>query len=494
MAGIDQQLDRAKAAWAVRDLPACAAACTEILAARPGDFTARMLLGDVRSARGDLPGAAREMELAIAARPKDARARMHVARTWLGAGDPKKALRHFERARALASDDAGRAAAAAGMAGVHEILGHPERARRAIADIPDGPGGVPRPEIAEIRVRDLLREGREGEVEPLVERVRTATPPPPPDAVHRGLLHGVARARERAGDVDGAFAAAAEANAMDPPPYDPDATDAFADTLIAWWTPERLATMPTLPEGVEPTDVPVFIVGMPRCGSTLLERILHAHPRAAGAGELGTLDVVPSPLAERIGRDEPLPGLLEHLAAEHVAGLARDTEKLLRRRAPGARRVVNKELFNLWHLGLIATALPRATVIHMQRDPVDTGLSCFMERLPRGSCPWACDLEHIARYWRTQDRVAAHFRDLVPNPWIGVSYEALVADLEGTARRVVEALGLDWDPRCLEFHSVRKAEATASIDQVRRPLYATSVGRAERFAAHLGALASLPRG
>lgn len=491
MAGIDQQLDRAKAAWAARDLVACAAVCTEILAARPGDFTARMLLGDVRSARGDLPGAAREMELALAARPKDARARLHVARTWLGAGDPKKALRHFERARALAADDAGRAAAAAGMASVQEILGQPDRARRAVADIPDGPGGVPRLEIAEIRVRDLLREGRADEVEPLVDRVRSATPPPPENGAHRGLLHGLARARERGGDVDGAFSAAAEANAMDPPPYDPDATDAYADAMIAWWTPARLAAMPTLPEGSDPTDLPVFIVGMPRCGSTLLERILHAHPRMAGVGELGTLDVIPSPLADRIGRDEPLPELLAHLTAEHVAGLARDTEKLLRRRAPGARRVVNKELFNLWHLGLIATALPRATVIHMRRDPVDTGLSCFMERLPRGSCPWACDLDHIARYWRTQDRVAAHFRGLAVNPWIDVHYEELVEDLQGTARRVVAALGLDWDPRCLEFHAVRKAESTASIDQVRRPLYATSVGRAERFAAHLGSLATL---
>jgi len=487
MAAIDEHLDRARAAWSARDLPACRAACEAALALRPGDFTARMLLGDVRSARGDLPGAAREMELAVAAKPRDHRARMHAARTWLGAGEPKKALRHFERGLALAPDDAARAAAAAGMAGVHEILGKPDRARRAIAEVPDGPGGVPRPAVAEIRVRDLLRQGRPEDVEPLVERVRATGLPP--DAVHRGLLHGLAKARERLGDVDAAFAAAAEANALDPPAHDPDALDAHVDGLVDWWTPERLAG---LPSPATPSARPVFIVGMPRCGSTLLERILHAHPQAAGVGELGTIDVVPSPLAERIGRDEPLPQLLEHLEPVHAEGLAADLEKLLRRKAPGARRVANKELFNLWHLGLIGEVLPRATVLHVTRDPADTGLSCFMERLPRGACSWACDREHIARYWRAQDRLVRHFRTIVPNPWLEVAYEDLVDDLEATTRRVLEVLELQWAPRCLEFHMVVRPESTASVDQVRRPLYATSVGRARRFTAHLGPLADLP--
>jgi hypothetical protein len=346
--------------------------------------------------------------------------------------------------------------------------------------------------VAEILVRDHLRSDRPEAVEPLVERVRATRPAP--GAPLRGLLHGLARARERLGDPDGAFAAAAEANALDPPAHDPERTDEAVDRLIAWWTPERLASLPGPPADPEPTDLPVFVVGMPRCGSTLLERVLHAHPKAAGAGELGTVDVVPSPLAERIGRDEPLPGLLEHLAAEHVAGLQADTVRMLRRLAPGARRVVNKELFNLWHLGLIGVAFPRATVIHVVRDPADTGLSCFMERLPRTSCGWSCDLGHVARYWHAQDRLVRHFRGLVPNPWLEVAYEELVADLEGTARRVLEALGLEWDPRCLAFHEVRKAESTASIDQVRRPLHGRSVGRARRdFAAHLGPLADLPR-
>ncbi|MFK7960118.1 MAG: sulfotransferase [Phycisphaerales bacterium] len=531
MSSIDDIVARARSAWAAGDHAACRQLAAEALDIRRDDFTARMLLGDVCAAAGDLPGAARWMELAVASQPRNAGARLHLGRTLVRLGEARKAMRQFERVRRDAPADPG---AAAGLASCHEMLGQPAKAEAALA--PAMPGGVERAplEVAATLARIRARTGAEantlvesiaarfvGEVasdpssnaaddpssdpssgpssEPASEPARHAASRPARDSARdaagsprdrRTILHALARTREAAGDHAGAFAAATSANRLDPPDFDPDVLDASVDALIARATPERFAGMPR-PETRD--DRPVFIVGMPRCGSTLLERVLHAHPAVHGVGEAGTLDLVPSPpLAERLGSDRAMPELLDDLTPEATQGLRRDLLAWIRRAAPAAKRVVNKELFNLFRLELIAAVVPEARIIHCVRSPRDTALSCYMEQLPRGSCGFTCDREHLVRWWQAQHRLAEHMAGVLPNPWLEVRYEDLVADLPGQGQRVLSFLGLPWDDRCLEFHTVKRTETTASVDQVRRPLYRGSVQRSERFAAHLGPLAKLP--
>jgi hypothetical protein len=139
-------------------------------------------------------------------------------------------------------------------------------------------------------------------------------------------------------------------------------------------------------------------------------------------------------------------------------------------------------------VGLIALALPGARILHVRRDPADTCLSCF-STLFYENLPYAYDLAELGRYWRAYDALMEAWRGVLPHGlMLEVSYEDVVADLEGQARRILAHCGLDWDPRCLEFHRNGRSVRTASLAQVRRPLYASSVGRWRNYEAYLGPL------
>jgi hypothetical protein len=151
-------------------------------------------------------------------------------------------------------------------------------------------------------------------------------------------------------------------------------------------------------------------------------------------------------------------------------------------------RIVNKMPGNFRFIGLIALALPNARFIHVQRDPIDTCVSCF-STLFSESIPYAYDLEELARYYRAYEAVMEGWRIVLPpGKMLEVQYEGVVADLEGQARRIVEYCGLGWDPNCLEFHRNSRTVRTASMAQVRQPLYKSSVGRSRAYERFLGPL------
>ena len=149
--------------------------------------------------------------------------------------------------------------------------------------------------------------------------------------------------------------------------------------------------------------------------------------------------------------------------------------------APRADRIANKDLGNLMRLWLAAIALPRAKVIHCLRDEADTCLSCYMERLPTHSVPWASDFGHMALAVRAYERLMAHWREVTDLAICEVRYEELVSDQEAQSRRLIDFIGLDWDDACLRPHQVQRRDRTLSYHQVRKPMYRSSVGRADRF-------------
>jgi len=216
------------------------------------------------------------------------------------------------------------------------------------------------------------------------------------------------------------------------------------------------------------SSLPVFVVGMPRSGTTLVEQILASHPSVHGAGELLDWSLLVSGMRGADG--DPVRYLEEAsaLAAEPLHELGRLYVEGLARRAPGTERITDKMPGNFLLVGLIHLALPRAHIIHVKRDPRDTCLSCY-SKLFTAEQNFSCDLGELGRYYRKYAELMAHWRDVLPRGrMLEVRYEDVVDDLEASARRIVDHCGLDWSPQCIAFHEARRPVRTASASQVRR--------------------------
>ncbi|WP_422926385.1 tetratricopeptide repeat-containing sulfotransferase family protein [Singulisphaera sp. PoT] len=234
------------------------------------------------------------------------------------------------------------------------------------------------------------------------------------------------------------------------------------------------------------TERPVFVVGLPRSGTSLIEQILASHPQIYGAGELRMAQESFESLPRFVGVTSTLRESLDRLDEDGIHGLALNHLAKLDTLGKGAERVVDKMPENALYLGFIATLFPRAKIIHCRRDLRDVALSCWMTNFSQ--VRWASDIEHIVSRFQEYRRLMDHWREVLPVPIIDLDYEALVEDLEGHSRKLVEWCGLDWDEACLNYHQTRRSVKTASAAQVRRPIYKSSVGRWKPFESLLSPL------
>jgi tetratricopeptide (TPR) repeat protein len=266
-----------------------------------------------------------------------------------------------------------------------------------------------------------------------------------------------------------------------------DQAEAFAlfERIERTFTPEVIAAKTG---GGDPTRMPIFVIGMPRSGTTLVEQILASHPMVHGAGELQTFNDVVLEVRGPGGNTLPYPEFLPSLDAGALAAIGRRYVVLVRKLAPQAERVTDKMPSNYYFAGLIHLALPNAKIIHTMRDPVDTCVSCF-SKLFSAEQNHTYDLGELGRYYRRYERLMAHWRRVLPpGRMLDVRYEEVVADLEAQARRIVAYCGLPWDARCLAFHETDRPVRTASATQVRQPIYASAVGRWKVYEEFLGPL------
>ncbi|HEY1707109.1 MAG TPA: sulfotransferase [Rhizomicrobium sp.] len=266
--------------------------------------------------------------------------------------------------------------------------------------------------------------------------------------------------------------------------YDEKATRDLWTYIAQIFTPELVRSKAG---GGDPSDAPVFILGMPRSGSTLVEQLLASHPSVFGAGEVSYL-----PNAARAFRGRDLTGYFPAVAArlspKAFARFGADYVAKLRAHAPDALRVTDKMPANFRFIGLIKLALPNARIIHTVRDPADTCWSCYT-KLFRGAQPFSYDLGELGRYYREYERLMTHWRAVLPEgAMLEVQYEDLIADFEAGARRIVEYCGLPWDSRCLKFHETDRPVRTASATQIRQPVFNSSIGRWKPYRQFLGPL------
>jgi tetratricopeptide (TPR) repeat protein len=230
---------------------------------------------------------------------------------------------------------------------------------------------------------------------------------------------------------------------------------------------------------------PIFIVGMPRSGTTLLEQVLASHSKVFGAGELETFKEALAECVSSQGIEPAYPSLAGALSQDQIRQLGEMYTTRVRARAPAAERIVDKMPLNFVFVGLIHLALPNARFINLRRDPLDTCVSCF-SLLFTGSQPYAYDLAELGRYYRGYEAVMGHWHKVLPaGVMIDVQYEDLVDDLEGSARRVLRHCDLDWEDACRDFHDTKRAVRTASLMQVREPVYRRSIGTWRRYAEFL---------
>jgi tetratricopeptide (TPR) repeat protein len=238
----------------------------------------------------------------------------------------------------------------------------------------------------------------------------------------------------------------------------------------------------------EPSAVPIFIVGMPRSGTTLVEQIIASHPQAYGADERMDLTRAAGKLVARNGMPM-FPDMMASVTAPQLRALGRAYLAGVRAAAPGAERITDKMPANFVFAGLIHLALPNAKLIHVKRDPLDTCVSCFARLFAGPHLSYTYDLGELGRYYRGYEKLMAHWRHVLPEGvMLDVKYEELIADFEPLARRIVAHCGLTWDERCLSFHATQRAVRSASAVQVREPIYRDSIGRWRAYAGMLGPL------
>jgi len=486
------------------------------LALKPDHADAWANLAAALLALGRAPEALDACRRRAALEPNAAEAHTALAATWLELGRPEDAAAAGRRAVALAPGDA---SAHAHLGGALRELGLSWEAlaayERAVQLRPGAADGWVNLAIS------LQETGRGAEAKAAIDRaleiypgsaaawsvrgdLKTFTPGDPDLEVLSTLLASadaagadqesrldleftLGKALMDIGDADGAFAHLNAGNRLKRAalPYDVDGDVrefvAIAEALDA-------ARFAGAAKGGDPSDRPLFIIGMPRSGTTLVEQILASHPMVHGAGELPTLESI---LIGRLGSSLPPAARaqgLAHLTPDDLTAMGSAYVQTLAARGPGAARITDKMPSNFRWAGLIGLMLPNARIIHCQRDPIDTCLSCYTRKFSRGQ-PFAYDLRDLGLYYRAYDKLMAHWRGLLPaDRFIEVQYEAVVGDLDGEARRLVAFCGLDWDEACLGFHQTRRPVRTASVNQVRKPLYRTSVARWKRYEAHLGPL------
>lgn len=316
-------------------------------------------------------------------------------------------------------------------------------------------------------------------------QARVATLPPVKRARYWFAL---GKLREDVARYDAAFTAYANGNQTRAALFalDESSADAWLQQTREAFTAELLARCPA--PAATGTRIPVFVVGMPRSGTSLIEQILDSHPQVHGAGEIPDLGTVLTP---RAGAPPAWPQTVPRLAADELRALGAAYLDRVFGRFPGATHVVNKTTLNYRHVGVIRMLLPQARIIHAMRDPMDSCFSCFTHLFDGDNLPYTYDLGTLGRYYIRYATLMRHWAEVLPGAVLDVRYEDLVADTETQVRRMLDYVGLPWDPQCLDFHRNQRVVETASRAQVTRPIYRSSVARWRHFEAHLQPLLEL---
>lgn len=456
------------------------AAAEKALALKPQNAEAMAYLGSIYTEQNKIDAAFELLGKSLALAPDKAETVSVLGRAYFEAGDAAKAIETYRRAIALKPDFAD---PYNGIGNALKEFGRFEEARAAfetcLALSPTSYG-------AYVNMGDT-RKFRDNDDKHLLAMERILATETLTEERRMQLCFALGKAYDDLQRYDEGFPLLLEANALKRKTitYDEPTILGYFDRIRTTMTADLIRERSG--NGLT-TQTPIFVIGMPRSGTTLIEQILASHPKVTGAGELKDLSTTINSVRDKDGKLAPYPEFVPILKPEEVVKIGQAYMTRLMRRAPTAERITDKMPSNFYFLGLIHLALPGAKVIHSNRSPVDTCVSCF-SKLFAGEQSQTYDLAELGRYYRQYHSVMAHWREVLPaGAFLDVQYEDVVADTEGQARRILDFCGLPWDPRVLDFHRTERSVKTASSAQVRRPIYNSSVARWRNYEKFLGPL------
>jgi tetratricopeptide (TPR) repeat protein len=455
-----------------------AAAFEKALQLKPGFAEAQIALGYACQIDGRHDVAVAHWQQALRLKPDSYEACLGIGKSLLPLCRPEEAWSYCERAVKLHPQPVD---AIVQMATIADHSGDVNKAYELLLPLMDA--GVNSIQAALVFARTSKELGRQNEAIDYVERV-LATNPPMGAAVRRRVLFSLGKMYDAARNYDRAFECYRQANAARQWSFDARQHRAETDAFIAFHSPKFMARMP---RASVRSDRPIFVVGMMRSGTTLVEQILSSHPAVFGAGELMDIPRIAGSLSAMLSTDVPYPQCLAQLSQEKMDELARTYLQRLESLSADAARVVDKLPQNFRYLGLIEFLFPDAHVIHCMRDPRDTCFSIYSLDFVSGH-DYAFEQSNLGSFYRDYRRVMRHWRGILKIPLLEVQYEELVARPDEMIREIVAFCGLEWDDCCLNFHETKRYVNTPSYDQVRHPMYSKSVGRWKNYERHLGPL------
>jgi tetratricopeptide (TPR) repeat protein len=446
----------------------------QAIAIKPNYADAHGNLGNLLRMRASLVAAEAELRLALKLRPTFTEARINLGLTLTFLGRLRDARACFAKVLKAAPRNA---QALYGIGQLTALEGRFEEAETAFKRILDIDPKMPAAWASLTGTRRMT--DADSEWFKSMEKIATSDVHPLDEA---NLRFAMGKYCDDVGNFAQAFQNFKRGNALlktAAADYDRKERSRLIDALIRVYTREAVSKIQVPGSS---SSKPVFVVGMPRSGTSLAEQIIASHPDAYGAGELHFWAAL---IAKGTGLTD---GILSEPARAKVAD---EYLRILEASSANASRVVDKAPVNSDFLGLIYSVFPNARVIYMQRDPIDTCLSCYFQEFLLG-LNFTFDLSDLTHYYREHQRIMAHWRAVLPPGFIlEVPYEKLVADQEAWSRKMLEFIGLEWNPRVLEFHTTKRQVVTASAWQVRQKIYKDSVARWRNYEQFIGPLKAL---
>jgi tetratricopeptide (TPR) repeat protein len=448
------------------------------IAIKPDNLEARVNLGIACERLGRWDEACEVYREALALDPENLRAHQCLFNGLLSGGRLQDAAAHYRYVLTLFR---GNTDVMAGLASVYERMREYDQAYEALR--PALESGSRDVAVGCAYAGIARQTGRTRDAIAWLEKIRSSDIAAPERA---RFYFQLARLYESEGEYERAFSCFGEANAAQRP--DEAMLERFASTYstqveesIRIFTPEFMRSVAKASDG---SRVPIFIVGMPRSGTSLVEQILASHPGVHGAGELDTMSDVAKLLARRIGGNQGYPGCMRNVSAADMEAASRHYLRAVASLAPNAARVTDKMPHNFLLLGLIHLLFPNAAILHCTRDVMDTCLSIYCNYFPDWHV-YSTDLTVLGRYYRAYEKLMSHWREVLAIPMLEVRYEDLVQEPERNIRAMLEFCQLEWDTRCLTFHRNQRYVNTLSYEQVRRPMYTDAIGRWRHYHGYL---------
>ncbi len=442
----------------------------KLLALRPHSAEIHNNLGVVYESQGKLEEAESAYRQALALNPSLAETRSHLGFLLAGEGKTQEALQCFD---AALDTSPGHETAVAGKAVALEKLGRFDDAFTVLEPLVDA--GSTNADVVLAWCKVMLRRGTAGAATDIAERI-LATESIPPKGI-ADLHFALGDLYNSTGDYSRAFSHYQRANRASPCTHDHDSHVQHIDRIIDATGKQVLAGLPRAQAACKEV---VFIVGMPRSGTSLVEQILASHPDVFGAGELRHIGDIAASLSAAGKPVRRYPAAIGGISQADVDALSRHYLDAVQQVSDRSRLITDKMPHNFLYLGLISLLLPNARIIHVSRAPLDNCLSLYFHGFnPMHS--YTTDLAMLGRYYREYQRLMKHWRETLNIPLLDIRYEDVVDDLQRSTGKLLDFCGLDWSDACLDFHRSDRFVKTPSYDQVRRPLYTSSIGRWKRY-------------